>query len=144
MITRILSGHNNLKSHMIHLNYCENDFCSYCMEMDPENYQQNTGFEAETGYHLLMDCLQFSAIRNEIYGTTEITAQQIQSDSPTSRISKLIKFLKKSQILSKKIDITKSMISPKKKENTTTATQKNKENRKNHKIFQNIKQKQST
>ncbi len=104
IITKILTGHNNLKKHLHRINMATDPYCDFCEETNKE----------ESALHILNDCNAFSKIRQEIFGHHKIELDTLLGNSKTaSAIHKIVKYFKKTKVFSTSRTFEK--LSPKQK-----------------------------
>jgi predicted nucleotidyltransferase len=70
ILTRILTGHNNLKHHTHRAKLADNPLCEYCKSKD----------ENDTAMHILTDCVAFSELRQHNFGQTSMVLEDLQKE----------------------------------------------------------------
>ena len=100
IITKILTGHNNLNNHAFRAKLADSPKCDYCKDAE----------ENETAMHILLDCAAFTKERQYTFGKPILTLEELLKNKDTKKhITKnIIKFFIKSETLSKKRDLPAS------------------------------------
>ena len=96
ILTKILTGHNNLNHHSFRAKLADSPKCDYCKDNE----------ENETAMHILLDCAAFTEERQYTFGKPILSLEELLKNKDTKKhITKnIIKFFTKSETLSKKRD----------------------------------------
>ena len=100
ILTKILTGHNNLNNHAYRAKLADSPKCDYCEDIE----------ENETAMHILLDCAAFTEERQYTFGKPTLSLEELLKNKDTKKhITKnIIKFFKKSEILTKRRDLPAS------------------------------------
>ena len=103
ILSRVLSGHNNLNYHQNRIQLSYDTGCEYCEDKKAE----------ETTEHILTKCPKFSSIRKEKMGDYYIKTEDIgKQQTCIKTIERIISFFKKIDILNKPIKLKRKDLSP--------------------------------
>ena len=111
----MITGKNCLNYHLENIGYEVTKDCNYCSPED-HNKIHLEDYEEETASHILCECPAFSKLRQEIYGTTILNLDnndETLKNNPKITIKLMIKFMKKTGVLTRPPKYHKSQLSPK-------------------------------
>ena len=74
IITKVLTGHNNLKKHLHRINMATDPYCDFCEQTNEE----------ETAMHILNNCIAFSKTRQETFGHHKIDLNTLLENTKTA------------------------------------------------------------
>ena len=91
IITKVLTGHNNLKKHLHRIDMAVDPYCEFCDETNEE----------ETAIHILNDCIAFTNTRQETFGHHKLDLHTLLENTKTSTVlDKIVKYFKKIKVFS--------------------------------------------
>ena len=93
IITKVLTGHNNLNKHAYRAKLADNPQCDFCTETD----------EQETALHILTNCIAFSRLRQSTFGQSTFGyANLIYNTNIKKTIKNIAIFFRKTKAFAKK------------------------------------------
>ena len=105
IITKVLTGHNNLKKHLYRTNMAIDPYCDFCDKLNQEE---------ETSMHILNECIAFSKTRQETFGYHKLDLDTLLENTKTATVlQKIVKYFKKTKVFS--TNRTFEKLSPKQK-----------------------------
>ena len=111
ILTKTVTGHNNMKYHLEKIGYAYDNDCTYCSPKD-EIKKDGEIYEEETSSHIICDCIAFSNQRLEIYGKTELKTGDLITGNLKNTIKNITKFMDKTECLKRLPQISKYQLSP--------------------------------
>ena len=95
IITKVLTGHNNLNKHAYRAKLADDPHCDFCAETD----------EQETALHILTNCITFSRLRQYTFGQSTFEyANLINNTNIKKTIKNIVIFFRKTKAFAKNRD----------------------------------------
>ena len=92
IITKVLTGHNNLNKHAYRAKLADDPHCDFCAETD----------EQETALHILTNCITFSRLRQSTFGQSTFEyANLINNTNIKKTIKNIVIFFRKTKAFAK-------------------------------------------
>ena len=100
ILTKILTGRNNLNNHAFRVKIADSPKCDYC----------NDAEENETAMHILLDCAAFTKERQYTFGKPTLLLEELLKNKDTKKqiTRNIIKFFTRTETLSKRRDLPAS------------------------------------
>ena len=100
ILTKILTGHNNLNNHAFRANLADSPQCDFCEDIE----------EKETAMHILLNCAAFTEERQYTFGKPTLSLEELLKNEDTKKhvTKNIIKFFTKTETLSKKRELPAS------------------------------------
>ena len=112
ILMKTITGANCLHYYQHIIGNVQTDECTYCILNEIEKLRLDS-YGKETATHLLCECQFFSRLRQEIYGKTSISIDELGNSSLRLTIKNMIKFMSKTGALTRAPIYPASQISPK-------------------------------
>ena len=112
ILIKVITGKNCLHYHQHIIGNVQVDECTYCSLNEMEKNRLNS-YGKETATHLLCECRFFSRLRQEIYGKTSISVEELGKSRLMPTIKNMTGFMIKTGALTRAPVYPASQLSPK-------------------------------